>query len=346
MADSRHLKLHPLTGTTDHDLTGLVAGEILSINSAGDSVSSTGLETDGSGGLSATTFDGGVITSGGTNLYDIFLTDVSDATTVTEGANIDIVNVGDDYTIAVVDSPSFNDVAFSGTATGGDISVTNATVTGDFSGGTSGALYSGGTDLYDIFVTGLPTGANLWTDSTGTNSIRANNGTTEAAGDYAVAMGSNTKATGNYSLASGYINTATTDYSTTIGGQGNQANATGYGSNVFGGRYNTASGDYQSTIVGGRYSTASGSISTILGGGNNTASGYYYNSLRAQSLQTYIGKPINYTTLRILPKHITKYERQFIIIEVLLIRPLDFRFIYIFASLALIICFFSAESMF
>ena len=63
---NKHLKLHPLTGNTDHDLTSLSPGQLLNVNSLGTSVSSSGVYAVG-GGLSAAT-----IFSGSTNLYDIF----------------------------------------------------------------------------------------------------------------------------------------------------------------------------------------------------------------------------------------------------------------------------------
>jgi hypothetical protein len=69
---ANHLKLHSFTGTSDHDLTGLVVGQLL-YNSGGTSgVQSSGVFTNGSGGLSASTLSGGTILSGSTNLYSIF----------------------------------------------------------------------------------------------------------------------------------------------------------------------------------------------------------------------------------------------------------------------------------
>lgn len=71
---ANHLKLHSFTGTSDHDLTGLVVGQLL-YNSGGTSgVQSSGVFTNGSGGLSASTLSGGTILSGSTNLYSIFAT--------------------------------------------------------------------------------------------------------------------------------------------------------------------------------------------------------------------------------------------------------------------------------
>ncbi len=76
-----------------------------------------------SGNLSATT-----LFSGGTNLYDIFLTsgDLS-GTSVSAGSNISILQAGNDYTVSVVDSPSFNQLTTSGLTTINS----NLTVTGN-----------------------------------------------------------------------------------------------------------------------------------------------------------------------------------------------------------------------
>ncbi len=63
---NQHLKLHPLTGNTDHDLTGLIPGQILNINEPGTTISSSGVYAL-SGSISANTYY-----SGNTNLYDIF----------------------------------------------------------------------------------------------------------------------------------------------------------------------------------------------------------------------------------------------------------------------------------
>ncbi len=81
-------------------------------------------------GLYANVLSGGTLYSGSTNLEDIFLTsgDLT-ATTVSEGSNISIQRVGEDYEVSVVDSPSFNNIYFSGTSAGGDINALN--ITGD-----------------------------------------------------------------------------------------------------------------------------------------------------------------------------------------------------------------------
>jgi len=157
---TQHLKLHPLTGNTDHDTTGLVNGQLLYVQNPTSGVQSSGLSTNGTGGLTATTFSattisGGTLYSGSTNLYSIFLTAANvSASTVSAGSNVTVNNVGLDYNVSVVGSPSFNNVTFSGTAIGGTVQAGAGTFTSlsatTLSGGT---ILSGSTNLYSIFAT-------------------------------------------------------------------------------------------------------------------------------------------------------------------------------------------------
>jgi hypothetical protein len=81
-------------------------------------------------GLYANSLSGGTLYSGSTNLENIFLTPGQlTATTLSQGSNVSIQQIGNDYQISVVDSPSFDNVDFSGTSTGGDINALN--ITGD-----------------------------------------------------------------------------------------------------------------------------------------------------------------------------------------------------------------------
>lgn len=72
--------------------------------------------------LSATTFF-----SGSTKLEDIFLTsgDLSGTTSVSEGSNINVNNVGIDYKVSVNDSPSFNNLKISGNTSASTVYVEN-----------------------------------------------------------------------------------------------------------------------------------------------------------------------------------------------------------------------------
>ena len=86
--------------------------------------------------------------------------------------------------------------------------------------------------------------------------------------------GSNT-ASGYYSnVAGGRSNTASGCYSNVASGYCNIAS--GNASSVVGGETNTASGDY-SNIAGGYQNSASGKYSNVSGGGGNTVSGNYSN---------------------------------------------------------------------
>jgi len=92
-------------------------------------------------------------------------------------------------------------------------------------------MYSGSTDLYDIFATDTE---NVWSSGTGTASAQIKN--------------ANNLASGNYSIAAGNTNTASGEQSIVIGGQDS-----------------TVSGD-NSVILGSRGCVATHDYSVILGG--------------------------------------------------------------------------------
>ena len=141
---STHLKLHSFTGTSDHDFTGLVPEQLIKYDGS-NVVSSENVSS-----IFATNLSGGTIYSGSTNLYDIFLTsgDVS-GSTVSAGSNVNVDQTGVNFEVSVVPSPSFEDLNVSGNSTFvGNIDVT----TGNLNV-VNGEIQSGGTDLYNIFVT-------------------------------------------------------------------------------------------------------------------------------------------------------------------------------------------------
>jgi hypothetical protein len=81
-------------------------------------------------GLYANSLSGGTLYSGSTDLGDIFLTSAQvSATTPSQGSNVSLQQTGYDYQISVVDSPSFDNIYFSGTSIGGNINALN--ITGD-----------------------------------------------------------------------------------------------------------------------------------------------------------------------------------------------------------------------
>ena len=147
-----------MSGTTD----GFVLGEISDISGVSDITRVAGGTNISTGGtandpivnldddivlasVNAVSISGNTLYSGATNIEDIFLTagDLS-GTSVSAGSNTSVNNVGTDYEVSVVNSPSFNNIEFSGTATGGNTSFTDMSAT---------TLYSGSTDLSDLFVT-------------------------------------------------------------------------------------------------------------------------------------------------------------------------------------------------
>jgi hypothetical protein len=163
------------------------------------------------------------------------------------------------------------------TATGNYLSLSGGTVTGNtvftqtVDAGTikSGVIISGSTNLYDIFSS---TSANLWSASTGSNSIIANNGTGNIASEaFTIAAGKNNSASGAYSIIIGGIeNQASASYSFISNGYKNIASASS--SFIGNGRYNKTSGNY--SFIGNGYSnSATTNNSSVLGGQNNLASG-------------------------------------------------------------------------
>ncbi|MBP9758728.1 hypothetical protein KBD45_03460 [Candidatus Dojkabacteria bacterium] len=94
----------------------------------------TGLTVNGNlaaNSISATTVSGGTLYSGTTNLYDIFATSAgaSDVTRVQPGSNISTGGTGNFPVISLIDSPSVNNITFSGTAIGGTVQVGVVTAT-------------------------------------------------------------------------------------------------------------------------------------------------------------------------------------------------------------------------
>lgn len=96
---------------------------------------------------------GGTLSSGGTNLYSIFLTAAQvSASTVSAGSNISVNNIGIDYTISTVASPSFNNITWSGTGTGNILSANTISAS---------TINSGSTNLSSLFVNGINAGSNI-----------------------------------------------------------------------------------------------------------------------------------------------------------------------------------------
>jgi hypothetical protein len=205
------------------------------------------------------------------------------STSVTPGTNIDvnltILSGIPDYTVSVIDNPIFT-----------SLSATSISAS---------TFFSGSTPLELIF-----SGVNLWSASTGANSIIANNGSGNVAGGRFVIVGGNANiVTGDYSFIGGGLgNSVTTKYSSVLGGKqnltsgaysfigGGQQNISFGNSSFVGGGFlnkslgvasfagggfeNSATTDY-STIVGGYNNLASGNHSFVGGGKRNKATGLY-----------------------------------------------------------------------
>ena len=226
--------------------------------------------------VSATTFSAGTINSGSTNLYDIFLQVGYSAST---GNFIPLTGTGANLVTGDIDIDDAVNLSWNATNETLQYNPGSTNIELTTSNGfdlVTGAMMSAGTDLYNIFLTTASTGEtgfSGWTSSTGVNSIKLNDSTNLASG--------------NFSLAGGKGNSATTTYATAVGGQnnkssglwsfvgaGNSNSASGLGSFIGGGRENSATTSY-STIVGGRQNLASGVRSFIGSGYRNSATTQY-----------------------------------------------------------------------
>jgi len=106
------------------------------------------------------------------------------------------------------------------------------------------------------------TSANLWSASTGSNSIIANNGTGNvASGNFAIAGGAWSTAGGSFSVNFGAA--SSTPGEASFAAAANFGSAVGDFSSVIGGEDNTATG-YSSSVIASNLSTANGSRSVVI----------------------------------------------------------------------------------
>ncbi len=156
---------------------------------------------------------------------------------------------------------SIND-AFSGTSYMNNLELDSG---GNFSAGTGGGvMYSGGTNLYNIFSTG--SNINLWISGTGVNSISQIGGGNVSSGSSSVAEGISTVAGGNYSHAEGNNTKAVGAQSHSEGLQtiasGANSHAEGFLTTAYG---LNSHAEGQNTITIGSFSHAQGQNTTSFG---------------------------------------------------------------------------------
>jgi hypothetical protein len=159
-------------------------------NSINDAFSGTAefnnISLDSGGDFSGGT-GGGVIYSGNTDLYSIFATQGESSTAsngltktgdnITLGGSLTggtVINGGGSYSLTIKNATQFQLDGTPFDVTGGDVSINNSSLylgnAVDFSGGTgAGVIYSGGTDLYNIFATSDSTTASNGLTKTGDN---------------------------------------------------------------------------------------------------------------------------------------------------------------------------------
>ncbi|MBP9758733.1 hypothetical protein KBD45_03485 [Candidatus Dojkabacteria bacterium] len=143
-----------------------------------------------------------------------------------------------------------------------------------------GTLYSGSTNLYDIFSTGGGgTSADLWSSSTGSNSIIANNNTGNlSSGIYASVLGgTGNTASGNYaSVLGGTDNIASGTYSSAEGfssqAQGTGTHAEGRLSNAYT-DFSHAEGNVTISYGTASHAEGSGTTAGFIGGHSSHSEG-------------------------------------------------------------------------
>lgn len=162
---------------------------------------------------------------------------------------------------------SIND-SFSGTAHMNNIELDSG---GNFSGGTGGgAFYSGGTNLYTIFNSLSGSSGNLWSASTGLNSIISNNNTGNLSqANYSIIIGSGNTIDSNTGSCGAIIGGASNKI-TYLGGSFDSEMS----NSILGGKFNEIRQGFitarRAFSVGGNRNIISGLDSGVIGGSGNT----------------------------------------------------------------------------
>jgi len=127
--------------------------------------------------------------------------------------------------------------------------------------------------------------SSLFSSSTGSNSIKVNNDSSNvASGNFSFVGGRNNSAGGVYSLVVGGLSNSTSNYASFVGG-GSQNQSKGSFSSIVGGNQNTSYGSY-SIVGGGKYNLAYGTFSFVGGGISNTATTNYSTVLGGSNNKT------------------------------------------------------------
>ena len=145
-------------GTALNPIVNLVdSPSVNNINYSGTSIGGSSIANS----VSATTSIYSAGTSLETIIYNI-ATSTENITSVQPGVNILTGGTPSSPIINLVDSPSVNNLSFSGTVIGSDLYASN------ISGGT---LYSGSTNIYDIFVDSVNSGSNTTIGGSASNPV-------------------------------------------------------------------------------------------------------------------------------------------------------------------------------
>lgn len=267
-----HLKKHPFTGNTDHDFGGLLAGEIIRLNSGGTALESAGFSASTSGNLwSASTGSNSIIANNGTG--NIATGPLSLVFGFSNKSEVGAYGFIGGYKNSGVTTYSYQTCATIVNGSNSLVSATNAFIgNGNYNvaSNDSSVVINGTHNHASGAISFIGNGSS--NVASGYFSLIGNGKNNSATTAYAVVVGGiNNLASGSHSfIGSGYINIATGLRSVVINGYGNVAS--GQYSSVLNGGYNTVIGQNSSILVGSS-NTISGGNSSIIAGSGNIISG-------------------------------------------------------------------------
>ena len=228
-------------GTANAPTVNISAATLASLSVSG----ATTLNT-----LFATTVSGGTLFSGSTNIGGLFVNTISNGTNTTIGGS------ANHRTINLVDSPSVNNITYSGLSTGGNSIATNVSATTFFSGSTNLGT------VINSAITGITSNLTSTRVQPGTNTTTggtANNPTVNVV-DSPSFNGLTVSGTGNFTgvLQSGgttlgnlFVNDVTAGTNISIGGSANHPTVNVIASPIFAGLV-SATGFTDSSLTAGR----------------------------------------------------------------------------------------------
>jgi hypothetical protein len=232
--------------------------------------------------LFATTISGGTLFSGSTNVGTLFVNTISNGTNTTVGGS------ANHRTINLVDSPSFNNITYSGTSTGGNSVASNVSATtAFFSAGTNlgTVIYSQITAITsNLTSTRVQPGTNITTGGTPDNpsvnlvaSPSINNlsfsGTATGGNVFGTNVSGGTLFSGSTNVGTLFVNTISNGTNTTVGGSANHRTINLVDSPSVNGLTVSGTGNFTGTLQSGGTNVGTLFVNDVTAGTNISISG-------------------------------------------------------------------------